>query len=88
MRPVAVKPQMKIIGPRFKDKSGKIIKALGGMDPAWLPARRPEGSIAVPVDGEIIEVPPEAAEIVVENLSAGEAVDILRLEKATVLVRR
>jgi hypothetical protein len=40
------------------------------------------------VDGEIIEVPAEAAEIVVESLSAGEAVDVLRLEKATVLVRR
>ncbi|MDD1722677.1 MAG: class I tRNA ligase family protein [Methanothrix sp.] len=28
MKPVAVKPQMKVIGPRFKDKSGRIIKAL------------------------------------------------------------
>ena len=88
MRPVAVKPQMKIIGPRFKDKSGKIINALGGMDPALVASQKANGSIAVPVDGEIIVVPAEAAEIVVENLSAGEAVDILRLENATVLVRR
>jgi len=88
MRPVAVKPQMKIIGPRFKDKSAEIIKALGGMDPSLVAGQKASGSIKVPVDGEIIMVPPEAAEIVVENLSAGEAVDILRLAKATVLVRR
>ena len=40
MKPVAVKPQMKIIGPRFKDKSGKIIKALGGMDPALVAGQK------------------------------------------------
>ncbi len=88
MKPVAVKPQMKILGPRFKDKSGKIIKALGGMNPADVASQKAKGSIAVLVDGETIEVPPEAAEIVMETLSAGLAVDVLRLEKATVLVRR
>jgi len=79
---------MKVIGPRFKDKSGKIIKALSGMDPALVSDQKNRGTIAVPVDDEIIEVPAEAAEVVVESLSAGEAVEILHLEKATVLVRR
>jgi valyl-tRNA synthetase len=58
------------------------------MDPALVASQKANGSIQVEVEGEIIEVPPEAAEIVVENLSAGEAVDILQLEQATVLVRR
>ena len=88
MVPVAVKPQMKVIGPRFKDKSSKIVKALGEMDPALVVGQKVGGSIQVPVDGEIIEVPPEAAEIIMETLSAGEAVDILRQGQATVLVRR
>jgi valyl-tRNA synthetase len=88
MKPVAVKPQMKIIGPSFKDRSGKIIRAMGAMDPALVASQKAGGSIAVEVEGETIEVPPEAAEIVMETLSAGEAVDILHLEKATVLVRR
>jgi valyl-tRNA synthetase len=87
-KPVAVKPQMKVIGPRFKDRSGKIIKALSGMDPALVADQKARGTIAVPVDGEIIEIPEQAAEIVVESLSAGEAVDVLRLDGATVLVRR
>jgi len=88
MKPVAVKPQMKILGPRFKDKSGRIIKALGAMDPAEVAAQKAKGAIVVSLDGEAVEIPAEAAEIVVETLSAGLAVDVLQLEKATVIVRR
>ncbi len=88
MKPVAVKPQMKIIGPKFKDKSGKIIKALSAMDPAAAAAEKASGSIKVDLGGEVIEVAPEAVELVVETLSAGEAVDILAVGDSTVLVRK
>ena len=59
-----------------------------GVDPAMVADQKARGTIAVPVDGETIEIPEQAAEIVVESLSAGEAVDVLRLDAATVLVRR
>ena len=88
MKPVAVRPQIKIIGPRFKDKSGRIIKALGAMDPAWAAEQKASGSIRVDVDGVSIDLPAEAVEIEMETLSAGLAVDVLRLEGASVLVRR
>jgi valyl-tRNA synthetase len=88
MKPVAVKPQMKVIGPRFKDKSAKIIKALAEMDPAKAAEQRSCGSIRVEVDGEMIDLPAEAAEIAVETLSSGLAVDILSLDAASVLVQR
>ena len=88
MKPVAVKPQIKIIGPRFKDKSGKIIRALAAMDPAWAAEQKASGSIRVDVDGESIDLPAEAVEIEMETLSAGLAVDVLRLDGASVLVRR
>ncbi len=88
MKPVAVKPQMKVIGPKFKDKSGKIIKALSAMDPAAAAAEKASGSIKVDLGGEVIEVAPEAVELVVETLSAGEAVDILAVGDSTVLVRK
>jgi valyl-tRNA synthetase len=88
MKPVAVKPQMKIIGPRFKDKSHKIINALSAMDPNIVASQKTAGLIRVELEGEVIEVPPEAATIEIETLSAGEAVDILNLGAATVLVRR
>ena len=88
MKPVAVKPQIKIIGPRFKDKSGKIIRALAAMDPARAAEQKASGSIKVDVDGESIDLPAEAVEIEMETLSAGLAVDVLRLDGASVLVRR
>ena len=88
MKPVAVKPQMKIIGPLFKDKSGRIIKTLSGMDPAAVAGLKASGFIHVEVDGEGFDLPATAAEIVVETLSAGAAVDVLRLEGAVVLIKR
>jgi len=88
MKPVAVKPQMKVIGPRFKDKSGRIIKALESMDPANAAEQKASGLIKVEVDGESFDLPAEAAEIETETLSAGLAVDVLRLDGASVLVRR
>ena len=88
MKPVSVKPQMKIIGPRFKDKSHKIIRAISLMEPGLVASQKTAGQIRVELEGEIIELPPEAAEVEVETLSAGEAVDILNLGVATVLVRR
>jgi valyl-tRNA synthetase len=88
MRPVAVKPQMKILGPRFKDKSGKIIKALSSMVPGEVAKQKAAGQIKVEVNGEVLELAPEAAEVVVQTLSAGEAVDVLQIGSATVLVRR
>ncbi|MBP7070958.1 MAG: valine--tRNA ligase [Methanothrix sp.] len=88
MKPVAAKPQIKIIGPRFKDKSGRIIRALTAMNPAQAAEQKASGSIRVDVDGESIELPAEAVEIETETLSAGLAVDVLRLDGASVLVRR
>ncbi len=88
MKPVAIKPQIKVIGPQFKDKSGKIIKALSSMDPAEVAGLKANGAIRVELDGEIIELAANAVEIVVETLSAGLAVDVLRLDKAVVLIKR
>jgi valyl-tRNA synthetase len=87
-RAVALKPQMKVLGPKFKDKSAKIIKALLAMDPGEAARQKAAGSIAVELDVETLEVTPDAVEIITETLSAGEAVDVLKVGDATVLVRR
>jgi valyl-tRNA synthetase len=79
---------MKVLGPKFKDKSGKIIKALLAMDPGEAARQKAAGSIAVRLDGETLEVTPDAVEIITETLSAGEAGDVLKVGDATVLVRR
>lgn len=88
MKPIAVKPQMKVIGPRFKGISQRIIAALNSMDPADVARQKEAGLIRVDLDGEMLQLPPEAVEVDVQTLSAGEAVDILKTKEATVLVRR
>lgn len=88
MRPTAVKPQMKVLGPRFKDKSAKIIRAISAMNPAEVAGQKAAGAVKVNIDGETLEVPPESVEISTETLSAGSAVDVLKVGEATVLIRR
>lgn len=88
LRSIGIKPQMKFLGPKFKDKSGKIILALNGMSPPEVARQKANGSIRVCVNSEIIEIAPDAVEIVIETLSEGEAVDVLKVGEASVLVKR
>jgi valyl-tRNA synthetase len=88
MKPVAIKPQMKVLGPLFKDLSGKIIRVLNTMDPGEVAGQKASGSIEVEVGGKVLDVPADAVDVIVETFLAGSAVDILRLDEAIVLVRR
>lgn len=88
MRPVGVKPLMKVLGPMFKDKSGKIIKSLTGMDPARVAEMKASGDVKVDLVGETVNVPPESVDIVTETFVAGQAVDLLKVGEATALVKR
>ena len=58
------------------------------MDPSEVARQKVSGLIKVEVDGKVLDVPADAVEVIVETLLAGLAVDILRLDKAVVLVRR
>jgi len=58
------------------------------MNPVQAAAQKAAGVIKVDLGGEVVEVGPEAVELVVETLSAGEAVDILTVGNSTVLVRK
>ena len=86
MRPVGIKPLMKVLGPMFKDKSGKIIKALTSMDPAQVAEMKASG--AVKVNLETVDVPAESLDVITETFLAGQAVDLLKAGEATVLVKR
>jgi valyl-tRNA synthetase len=88
MRPVGVKPLMKVLGPMFKDKSGRIIKALTGMDPAKVVELKASGTVKVDLVSETVDVPTESIEVITETFVAGQAVDLLKVGKATVLVKR
>jgi valyl-tRNA synthetase len=84
---VEVKPQMKHIGPLFKDKSKQVIAFLMNMDPQEVSRQREEGKILVSLDGETLELGPEMVEVKTATVSGGEAVDMISLAEATVLIR-
>ncbi|MHC1631832.1 MAG: valine--tRNA ligase [Methanotrichaceae archaeon] len=82
-----VKPLMKYIGPLFKNKSNDVIKALKAMNPQEVSDQRDAGKILVAVGEDILELKPGMVEIKTETLSAGQAVDMLSLGDATILIR-
>jgi valyl-tRNA synthetase len=86
-RAVEVKPSMKAIGPVFKNQSGEIIRRLKEMDLEEVAQMVAAGKIKVEVEGEVVELGPEAVEIATETLSAGRAVEMIVLAGATVLIR-
>ncbi|WP_292377428.1 valine--tRNA ligase [Methanosarcina sp. UBA289] len=86
--PVEVKPNMGILGPRFRKDAGAIVKALKAEDPAAIEAQAASGKITVNVDGKPIELESEAVEIKKEVISAGREVDVLEVRGAVVVIVR
>ena len=86
--PVNVKPNMGIIGPKFRNKAGAIIKSLTAEDPKRIAEQAAEGSIVVIVGDEEIELGPESVQIEREVISAGRAVDVMDVNSTTVVIVR
>ncbi len=86
--PVEVKPNMGIIGPKFRKRAGAIINALTELNPVDVAQMADKGNIHLTVDGEEIGIEPESVSIVKEVVSAGRAVDVLDvLDTVVVIVR-
>jgi valyl-tRNA synthetase len=88
MRHIGVKPLMKVLGPMFKDKSGQIIKALTSMNPSQVAELKASGTVKVDLVSETVDVPAESVDVITETFVAGQAVDLLKVGEATVLVKR
>ena len=86
--PVEVKPNMGILGPRFRKDAGAVVKALKAEDPAAIEAQAASGKITVNVNGKPIELESEAVEIRKEVISAGREVDVLEVRGAVVVIVR
>jgi valyl-tRNA synthetase len=88
MNPIGIKPLMKILGPKFKDKTSNIIAALNAMSPTELAKQKVEGVVKINLDGVLLEIDSESVDVTTETLCAGEAVDVLKLAEAIVLVKK
>ncbi|WP_135604209.1 valine--tRNA ligase [Methanococcoides sp. NM1] len=86
--PVNIKPNMGIIGPKFRKQAGAIIKTLTLMDPVEVADIASKGNISITVDGEDIELEPESVVIEKEVISAGRAVDVLDVNGTVVVIVR
>jgi len=86
--PVNVKPNMGIIGPKFRNRAGAIIKSLTAEDPKRIAEQAAKGRIVVTVGDETIELGPEAVQIEKEVISAGRAVDVLDVNGTAVVIVR
>ncbi|HPS90402.1 MAG TPA: class I tRNA ligase family protein, partial [Methanosarcina vacuolata] len=86
--PVEVKPNMGILGPRFRKDAGAIVKALKAESPAAIESQAASGKITVNVDDKPIELEPEAVEIKKEVISGGREVDVIEVRGAVVVIVR
>jgi valyl-tRNA synthetase len=86
--PVEVKPNMGLLGPRFRKDAGSVVKALKAEDPAYIEAQAASGKVAVTVNGQQIELESEAVEIRKEVISGGREVDVLKVSSAIVVIVR
>jgi valyl-tRNA synthetase len=88
MRATGVKPLMKVLGPIFKDKSGRVIKALSDMDPSQVALMKASGSVRVVLESEAVDVPAQAVDVVTQTMFSGQAVDLLNVGESMVLIKR
>ncbi|MDD3041735.1 MAG: valine--tRNA ligase [Methanosarcinaceae archaeon] len=86
--PVEVKPNMGILGPRFRKEAGAVVKALKAEAPAAIEAQAITGMISVSVSGELVEIEADAVEIRKEVISGGREVDVLDINGAIVVIVR
>jgi valyl-tRNA synthetase len=88
MNPIGIKPLMKILGPKFKDKTSNIIAALNAMSPTELAKQKAQGVVKINLDGVLLEIDSESVDVTTDTFCAGEAVDVLKSGEAIVLVKK
>lgn len=83
-----IKPNMSVIGPRFRDKAGAIISELGNADAATIARQAAAGAVSLEIRGETVTLEPEAVAFEREILSGGHAVDVVEAGNVMVVIGR
>lgn len=87
-KPVGVEPDMSIIGPRFRDKAGDVIKALKQADPMEVAQALERGAYRISLDGEDIELGPESVDVQMETVLEGHEVDVFEVGGVIVVIEK
>ena len=85
-RIVEINPNMNVLGPIFKSKIDRAIKALNNTPN--IAEKVKMGNLTIDVDGEIAEIDPKAIEIKKEVILRGKAVDVIQVGDAVVTISR
>ncbi|EMA38894.1 valyl-tRNA ligase [Halococcus morrhuae DSM 1307] len=87
MVPVETDPDHSTIGPKFRDQAGAVVGALEDADPGDIAAqKREQGEIELDANGEVVVLDGDAVDVRHEQRAAGETVEVLDADGATVLV--
>jgi valyl-tRNA synthetase len=86
-RPVGIKPVHAIIGPRFKQLAGEIVKKLAAVDPAEIAPAIEAGELDIQLDnGEIIRIEKEMVNIIKVPMLDGKEVKSVNVGDLLVLI--
>ncbi|RZB32910.1 MAG: valyl-tRNA synthetase [Candidatus Argoarchaeum ethanivorans] len=86
--PVEIKPDMSIIGPRYKKQAKQIVRALQTANPAHIAAQMKTNHIVLQIDAESINLEPEAVSVKSELMLHGKAVDAETIKDAIVVIEK
>ncbi|WP_290623700.1 MULTISPECIES: valine--tRNA ligase [unclassified Archaeoglobus] len=85
-RVVALKPKFAVIGPMFRDKAKKLIKAVEGLSEEEKERLLREGAIEITLDGQNVEVRAEWFDAVTEKSIEGREVEMLETASSVIFV--
>ncbi len=85
-RIVDIKPNMSVLGPIFKSKIDKAIKAL--KNTPNIAEKVKTGNITIEIDGETAEIDPKAIKLQTEIILRGKAVDVVQVGDAIITISR
>ncbi|MGQ0537073.1 MAG: valine--tRNA ligase [Methanobacteriota archaeon] len=84
---VGLKPNLALVGPRFKEKAGAIGKALEGLEPVKAAKDLATGKLHVPVNGEGVTLSGDEVRIERRPTLHGKKVDLVRVRDVVLLLR-
>ncbi|OUJ18801.1 Valyl-tRNA synthetase [Methanonatronarchaeum thermophilum] len=85
---VEIKPDMSIIGPKFKDKAPEITQTIKQKPPQKINNKIENGYLKLDINGETIEIKEEALEFIKTPTSEGKEIDILEIDNMTIALTK